>query len=461
MIVLTATLTVLTFTAVNAQGSLFQCDRPADNNQGNLIETVIGLDWCLDSDPLPAVIFEPSPLNIFMLGQAAGGSPVIVDLGYGSYIYGDGTYMTNLFVYEKECPPMKKGGRKGMSMGKKGMKMGKVASKEKKGGAYGGLDRRGLRKHADGEEMTCDPDRLGAVLVDAPPNLGPGFGEFIKTFLDSVNADLEAMIVTHEHLDHMGNGISVMEANPTLTRFIAGARVAETIHTFQTMQYDNPRIQEVMAPSPNYPPYEFNHIFEVEEEMHFGNQTLLLKELDGHTPGNLLIWHAASQTLTNVDAPIFPKWSPFFELAIALNVPLAFKLFDEYRKFDYKYFIAGHTTHIGTPEDVADGEAYMIDIADASYRAFTVVSQDPNSTANFGQILGAINPGAPPNVGNTWLVSAEYLRQIAMVCVDIVLDSTQNYSGRNWIEELAAVRVTIFSHCETLADSLRVELPGF
>jgi hypothetical protein len=154
------------------------------------------------------------------------------------------------------------------------------------------------------------------------------------------------------------------------------------------------------------------------------------------------------------------SFSPFFNLALATNVAGLVQLFDVYRKYPYEYFIAGHLTHVGTPQDVDLGEEFIIDLLDAGVRAFAESGADPENTANIGVILNDVNLSSGQNAGNVWLLFREYLNQISMLCVDIVLDPSRNLSGRTWVEDLAGVRSTVYSHCKTLANSLRIELPG-
>jgi hypothetical protein len=166
--------------------------------------------------------------------------------------------------------------------------------------------------------------------------------------------------------------------------------------------------------------------------------------------------------LINIDALVFPKWAPFFDFAVAGDAITSLMLYDEYRTYDYRYFIAGHLTHIGTPADVDTGEAFMVDVVDASFRAFNEAAADATSKANLGNILfNTVNVAAMPNAGNFWIGLGEWLNQVTYMCVDTVLDPTKNYSGTDWITTLGGVRATIFSHCRTTADVLRVESPGF
>jgi len=389
-------------------------------------------------------------------------------LGGGHYVYGASIYLGSIYIYEKppDCTPVEmhrpgKGyrrnlrknptGPKGKKEGKMGLKK-KMTKKKKKNAKKKKIAKKKKKKR-------CVPSRHGAILVDAPPSAGPDFGKLVHDFLDEHNADLEIMIVSHEHFDHVGNGLSVMEYNPMLTEVITTADVAETLHSWTTQTFSNPRLSEIMAPGPQFPFYEFTYVFEGTEILEIGNQTLELRGTDGHTSGNLLIWHEGSKTITSIDSPVFPKWSPFTGFALASDVSRLFNLFESFREYDYDYFIGGHVTHIGTPEDVAVSEEYAVDIADAAYRAVFELSADPTGPYGFFHWFLKVGEN-PQNNGNIFLVISQWIQQLELLCAEIVLDPQKNYSGKDWVKILAGVRTTLISHCSVTVNALRIDTPG-
>lgn len=395
--------------SVRSQES-FTCARTVD---GAILDAAIGYEWCLDHEPIPPAIFTPSFENVFLTSQQVGGGPVATYLGGGHYVIGDGSYMSSLYIYDD------------------GEKQSKKKKKKKK-------------------------KPYGALLMDAAPSFGPEFGMWLKDFLDGIEAELKMFLFSHEHYDHVGNFNSVMAANPTLDTFIASKVTTEVLERWGNPDFSHPRVQEIFSANPNFPDVEINKVIEESGCFNMGNQTLNLVVGPGHTEGGIMVWHEASKAITIVDSAVFPKWAVFFEFAVGNDVEALFRQFDMFREYDYDYFIGGHLTHIGTPEDVDDAEDFVVDILDAAWRSFT----SPGESVDIGTAAGAVNPSEPPNAGNSWLIFQVYLNQIAVTCADIVMDASRNLSGKNWPEAIAAPRAVIFSHCRALADTLRVDSPG-
>lgn len=404
------------------QGPGFKCNRPSENEAGNFMEKIIEFNYCLDSDPLPPSILEPSNNNVLLKSSGAEGGIGITYLGAGLYAYGNGGYMGALMVYE--CT--------GASL--------------------------------QGTDSCPNVGRKGAILIDAPPALGAGLGSFLKTTLDSLDADLMAMIVTHEHNDHNGGLNAVLESNPTLQTFIASRGTYEKIQVLGQPSYSNSRVQEILTSNPTFPRYPATFDLLIEEEFSqitIGNQTMDTRLVDGHGSGNLLMWHEASGTIINIDPPFEPKWSPFFGLGLGNDVPAMFKLFDIYREYDYELFIAGHSSHVGTPQDIAVAEIYAVDILDAAFAAVVESAADPTSFANFGNIaFNRVNVLQGVNAGSMFTAFREYYAQLNLLCAERVIDPSHNYSGTDWIATLAGVRATIFSHCSVIMFALLTDAPG-
>lgn len=146
-----------------------------------------------------------------------------------------------------------------------------------------------LRKEEE-EETLC----YGAVLFDAPEAFGLGFGDFIYTNLAALDATLDAIIVSHAHLDHSGNVESVLAANPTVKHVYATKAATDTYATRSAYMYGNPRLNEILNSNPHFPTYDITDILEEEQTLVFGNQTFEIKAAPGHTEGNILLYHEAS-----------------------------------------------------------------------------------------------------------------------------------------------------------------------
>jgi glyoxylase-like metal-dependent hydrolase (beta-lactamase superfamily II) len=420
----------------------FTCSRPLDS----AVETAIELTWCLDSDPLPAAIFTPSPENLFL--QSFAGLAV-VPLGGGHYAVGDGIYMSALYIFEGEFKASKVKGHKGK--GPKGkaraLKVGNRMGSKKKGGKK-------MMGKEKGEMVGEGGGTLGAILVDAPPNYGPNFGTFLKDLLDSMGAELKVVILTHEHSDHIGNINAVLKANPTYETIISSAESAAVLRNLAMPNYSNARLQEIFSANPNFPDVDIDvELEEGREDLVIGNQTLDIRIGQGHTPGHMIIYHEASKSLTSIDSAVFPKWSPFFKLALGHDIPALIAQFDLYREYDYDFFIGGHFTHIGTPADVAMSETYIVDIVDAAFRALQTVDINP--------IINSVNLNSGQNAGNVMLMFGVYLSEVGLACAKTILDSSETFSGTEWVTTLGGVRSTVFSHCKSMVDVLRIDAPAF
>ena len=125
-----------------------------------------------------------------------------------------------------------------------------------------------------------------------------------SSLLDTLNADLMVMIVTHEHNDHNGGLNTVLEANPTLQSFIASRATFEKIQVVGQPIYLNLRVQEIFTSHPTFPQYPATFDVLIEDEFSqitVGNQTMDTRLVEGHGSGNLLMWHEASATIINID----------------------------------------------------------------------------------------------------------------------------------------------------------------
>lgn len=235
-------------------------EQSKSDDGGNLLQKVVSLNYCLLEDPVPPAVLAPSRLSAYPLLKKSGGAPVFFHLERGHYIYADGVYLGSIFVYPRdEC---------------------RVSSIKR--------------------PSTCNQYPNGAIMVDCPPTSGPTFGTLVRKFLATRKAVLQVLIITHEHYDHMGNYDSVVNANPSLDYFITSKEVANTLREYATTTFSNSRVDQIYRENLNYPK-SFKWDLEVSASLHAtftrGNQTLRITSGEGHTPGDLIIWHAATGTL--------------------------------------------------------------------------------------------------------------------------------------------------------------------
>jgi glyoxylase-like metal-dependent hydrolase (beta-lactamase superfamily II) len=270
----------------------YTCDRQSKSNVGDLLDKVISVEYCLDADPVPSSIFESSPYNALTLVVENDFNPVIFHLEGGMYIGADGFYINSVFVYPRdEC---------------------KQSAKQSK------RDKGSNKKHArqlKGETKpapSCTKYPNGAILVDAPASFGTGYGARLNKFLATRGATLQVMILTHEHWDHMGGVHNVIAANPNLNFFVAGEEVVDTLRKYETLTFENERVNQIYRSNPLYQrSLTFDLQIQENTEITFtrGNQTLRIMSGFGHTPGNLVIWNEATAALINIDALVYPKYA--------------------------------------------------------------------------------------------------------------------------------------------------------
>jgi hypothetical protein len=271
----------------------YTCNRPSENDAGNYMEQVTNLGYCLDSDPLPGFIFDPTdPLNTSARVQANGGAPVFFHLEAGEYVYANGSNIGTVYVYEKTCPVSHRGLKSKYKSGKKSS-VGKSMMMMMKKMMMGMTTKTAKDTHEE-EEEEDETMCYGAVLFDAPESFGLAFGEFVYSNLAALNATLDAVIISHAHLDHSGNLQTVLDSNPTVTHIYASHAAAETYSTRSAYTYGNARLNEILNSNAQFPDYDITDILEEEETLVFGNQTLEIKAAPGHTEGNILLFHEAS-----------------------------------------------------------------------------------------------------------------------------------------------------------------------
>ena len=132
---------------------------------------------------------------------------------------------------------------------------------------------------------------------------------------------------------------------------------------------------------------------------------------------------------------IFPGWTPFKWLAVAEDVPAFVDSHDWILEYDFDTLISGHIGRLGTREDVETQREYILDMQANAATALQTV--DFNAIAN--------------DVGfeNVWLLFNTYL--------DAVTEECARLTEEKWVGRLGAVDVFTKSHCDKLAESLRID----
>jgi glyoxylase-like metal-dependent hydrolase (beta-lactamase superfamily II) len=280
----------------------------------------------------------------------------------------------------------------------------------------------------------------GVVAVDAPPSIG---ANYLKAIAEVTDKPIKYVIYSHSHLDHIGAAASIFPENAT---YIAHEKVAEELQRAH---------QELQAPAAvgnnktQFPPMQlpaFNvsrlppipiETFAQNYTLQAGNQTLELSyHGNNHEEGNIFIYAPAQKTLMLVDI-IFPGWVPFPDLALAEDVFGFIKAHDIALNYDFDTFVGGHLTRVGTREDVQVQREFITDLVAASNRA--------NQNVTFSEVLQKV--GGPTN--NLWAIFKTYLDTVAEQCTNEMLPK--------WQQRLGGAQEFMFSHCWTMAESLRID----
>jgi glyoxylase-like metal-dependent hydrolase (beta-lactamase superfamily II) len=281
----------------------------------------------------------------------------------------------------------------------------------------------------------------GVVAVDAPPSIG---ANYLKAIAEVTDKPIKYVIYSHSHLDHIGAAASIFPENAT---YIAHEKVAEELQrAHQELQASAAVVgnNKTQFPPMQLPAFNVLRLPPIPTEtfaqnytLQAGNQTLELSyHGNNHEEGNIFIYAPTQKTLMLVDI-IFPGWVPFPDLALAEDVFGFIKAHDIALNYDFDTFIGGHLTRTGTREDVQVQREFITDLVAASNRA--------NQNVTFSEVLEKV--GGPTN--NLWAIFKTYLDTVAEQCTNEMLPK--------WQQRLGGAQEFMFSHCWTMAESLRID----
>ena len=258
--------------------------------------------------------------------------------------------------------------------------------------------------------------RDGVVLVDAPPTIGHNLLRAISAVTEANGrpSRVTHLVYSHSHADHIG------------ASFLLGPDVVRVGHRLcrELLLRDN---------DPHRPPPTVT--FEDHFVLHVGGERLHLDyHGPNHSPDNIFIHAPDHQTLMFVDV-LFPGWVPFYQLAVAQDIPDYIKSQEIAMGYEWQTLAAGHLGRLGTRADGKLQIAYINDLV-ATARA-TMASLDPTP---FFQQYG----------NNAWGLFKAYLDAASAQTATPV---TEKYLGR-----LAAADVYTISHAFSIFQfALRVD----
>jgi glyoxylase-like metal-dependent hydrolase (beta-lactamase superfamily II) len=281
----------------------------------------------------------------------------------------------------------------------------------------------------------------GVVAVDAPPSIG---ANYLKAIAEVTDKPIKYVIYSHSHLDHIGAAASIFPENAT---YIAHEKVAEELRRahqeLQSSAAGGDNNNNTQFPPMQLPAFNVSRLPPIPTEtfaqnytLQVGNQTLELNYSgNNHEEGNIFIYAPAQKTLMLVDI-IFPGWVPFPYLALAEDVFGYIKAHDIALNYDFDTFVGGHLTRLGTREDVQTQREFITDLINASIEA--------NSNVTFGEVIQKVG-----QTNNVWAIFKTYLDTVAEQCANEMLPK--------WQPRLGGAQEFMFSHCWTMAESLRID----
>jgi hypothetical protein len=133
---------------------------------------------------------------------------------------------------------------------------------------------------------------------------------------------------------------------------------------------------------------------------------------------------------------VFPGWVPFAYLGLAEDVFGYVQAHDIALNYNFDTFVGGHLTRLGTREDAQIQREFIIDLINTSNRA--------NQNVTYGQIMQKVG-----QTNNLWKIFDTYLDTVSEQCANDMLSK--------WQSRLGGAEESMFSHCEIMTESLRIE----
>jgi glyoxylase-like metal-dependent hydrolase (beta-lactamase superfamily II) len=248
----------------------------------------------------------------------------------------------------------------------------------------------------------------GVVVFDAPPSIG----ERLRTAIENVapGVPITHLIMTHGHSDHNGGGFAFADL-PDL-RIIAAQDVAASLK--------NTPLRGVLQPT---------QTFEETLKLNIGGVPIELQTTTFHAEDtDTMIYLPEQKFLMAVDT-ITPGEVPFMNFGSTSNPGAYFGSFETFLAYDFKHFLSGHVSVLGTRDDVIATRDYAWDVRD------TVVGLMPSFQDRFMTGMQAVE------FQNGNLAYRYAIESVRDECTARIID--------RWENQLSATDIWASSHCET------------
>jgi glyoxylase-like metal-dependent hydrolase (beta-lactamase superfamily II) len=249
----------------------------------------------------------------------------------------------------------------------------------------------------------------GIIIFDAPPSFADKFPGVIEEH--AFGEPIKFLLYSHNHADHVG-GSTVFSSVRDL-KIVAPKLVADTL-----ARENHPGI---LKP---------NTTFEDRYSFSLGREIVEIKTAHFHSEiTDAIIYLPRQRFIVAVDT-ITPGDVPFMNFGATSKFGGYVALFDELLQYDFDSILSGHTSILGTREDVILNRDYVRDVRDTAMKGMAAMHPTFEKTfAAFGQKHGNL----------AYRVAMETVRRD---CSTQIID--------RWKDKLSVVDVWTGSHCETV-----------
>jgi glyoxylase-like metal-dependent hydrolase (beta-lactamase superfamily II) len=319
---------------------------------------------------------------------------------------------------------------------------------------------KGAKKGSDMEEE--DDGKVSVAIFDFPEGsfvvrdaTGAASGSLITKAIDEIVFEIEgfdiadiadvSMVYSHAHFDHIG--AATITYNHILDNWGIDSVI---IATEPVKEHFERQIQRnffsFRAPVPT-------ETFTGKSMVQVGESTTFhLEQTDGHSGAarDMIIFlekdgdYPAIMMIVDV---VFPKWAPFFDLALAADVGeylFSHETLLSYPLGDDGIFVAGHLSILGDRSDIEVSYEFAKDVLEAAGFALATVDIVPIASGS-----GYYDPNSD-NYFNSWNLFNEYLSGgVSNVCAKRVVEK--------WGCKLGGLDVTIKSGCDAAQTYYRID----
>jgi glyoxylase-like metal-dependent hydrolase (beta-lactamase superfamily II) len=249
----------------------------------------------------------------------------------------------------------------------------------------------------------------GIIVFDAPPSFANKFPGVIEEHASG--EPIKFLLYSHNHADHIG-GSAVFSSVKDL-KIVAPKAVADTL-----ARENHPGI---LKP---------NTTFEDKYSLSLGREVVEIKTAQFHSEVTDAIIYLPRQKFVVAVDTITPGDVPFMNFGATSKFGGYVELFDELLQYDFDTILSGHTSILGTREDVIVNRDYVRDVRDTAMKGMASMHPTFEKTfAAFGQQHGNL----------AYRVAMETVRK---GCSTQIID--------RWKDQLSVVDVWADSHCETV-----------